>query len=784
MRSVYILRWVLMAVLAATLTFAVMACGSAEEPAPAPTTEDMAAAIQQAMAAQQPGVTAEDMAAAIQQAMAAQQPGVTTEDVASEISKALRAQPGGVTSEEMAAAIQSAMQAQQPGVTTEDVASEISKALRAQPGGVTSQEMAAAISGALAEQPGVTTGDVAEEIAKALRAQPGGVTEEQMAMAIESALKAQPGVSQEDIQMAVESAVESAVGAALEARQASDEALARAVSATAPIVANPNGKYGGTLNLGDYVFPNLAFAPYEEPGTLHKNIAPIYGGLIGFNGETEDIWDIRGDLADSWVASPDLKKYAFTINTNATWHDGKPVTAEDVAWSLNHMLEPSPAIRPTNHLLKTYLPHGGARALDSRTVQLNLGLASAEFLPVFAMSYHFLYQRDYVEATLADGGDFTWEDQMGFGPFTPGEKVNDVSFELFRNENYYKEGIPYVDRIKNFNLPEGPSMIAAFATGQIHANSMHQITPYSNAEALQLQMEHGDKVTVEFFAPNGPVGLIMSVQPPFDDVRMRQAFNLAFDRHEFVEVFGAGPGTDAIGGWFGADTFFGFTTAEYLEMPGFRQGPMGEKHPDDIAEAKRLIAEWEADHPDGFTNEVGTDHYTYTPGEGHSFTTMTRISSNKVAWAELAVEQLNRFLDIDGAVIPIDSAAGIERYFDKSGPGGAGSYFFAGQDQGLMMLPNILTSTIMNLNPATGWQTLMPEWFYDAHEAQKIETDPEKRVELIRKMQRFLIEEDPGPLLTLYQQSNSVTWSKKLKNFNMPPNHYANMMWEQVWLDE
>ena len=216
-------------------------------------------------------------------------------------------------------------------MTTEDVGSEIAKALRAQPGGVTSQEMAGAISSALAEQPGVTTDDMAAEIAKALRAQPGGVTEEQMAMAIESALKAQPGVSQEDIQRAVESAV----GAALEARQASDDALAKAVSATAPIVANPNGKYGGTLNLGDYVFPNLVFAPYEEPGTLHKNIVPIYGGLIGFNGETKDIWDIRGDLADSWVASPDLKKYVFTINNNATWHDGKPVTADDVAWSLN-----------------------------------------------------------------------------------------------------------------------------------------------------------------------------------------------------------------------------------------------------------------------------------------------------------------------------------------------------------------------------------------------------------------------------------------------------------------
>ncbi len=635
MRSVHLLRWVLVAALAVALMITAMACGSAEEPAPAPTTEDMAAAIQQAMAAQQPGVTAEDMAAAIQQTMAAQQPGVTaedmaaaiqqtmaaqqpgvtTEDVASEISKALRAQPGGVTSEEMAAAISNALSAQ-PGVTTQDMAMEISKALSAQPGGVTSQEMAAAISNALAAQPGVTTDDVAAEIAKALAAQPGGMTEDQMAMAIESALKAQPGVSQEDIQMAVESAVESAVGAALESRQASDEALARAVSATAPIVANPNAKYGGTLNLGDYVFPNLAFAPYEDNGTLGKDIGPIHGGLIEFNGETEDIWDIRGDLADSWVAGTDLKKYAFTINKDATWHDGKPVTAEDVAWSLNHFMEPPPASRATSRAMRTYLSKGGARAVDPKTVQLTLDLASPEFLPTFAMSHSILFQKDHSEAILAAGGDFTWENQMGFGPFTAGEKKNDVSFEVFRNENYWKEGLPYVDRIMMFTMPEGPTMIAAFATGRIHANSMHQITPYSNKEAAQLKLDHGDKLNVEFFAPNGPVGIYMAVNPPFDDVRIRQAYNLIFDRHEFVEVFGAGPGTDAVGRIFGADTFFSFTTEELMEMPGFRQGPNGEKHPDDIAEAKRLIAEWEADHPDGFTNTVATDTYTYTPLRG------------------------------------------------------------------------------------------------------------------------------------------------------------------------
>ena len=246
MSKIISFRWMVLVVSAAALLMGAVACGSSEEPAPAPapapapvpTPVDVAAIMQQVMAAQQPGVTADDMAGAIQSALAAQ-PGVTTEDVASEISKALRAQPGGVTSQDMAAAISSALAeqpggvttdevaaaigsalAEQPGgVTTEDVAMEISKALSAQPGGVTSQEMAsaitsalsaqpggvtademaAAISNALAAQPGITSQDVAMEISKALSAQPGGVTADEMAAAISNALAAQLGVTTQDV---------------------------------------------------------------------------------------------------------------------------------------------------------------------------------------------------------------------------------------------------------------------------------------------------------------------------------------------------------------------------------------------------------------------------------------------------------------------------------------------------------------------------------------------------------------------------------------------------------
>ena len=741
MRSVYLLRWILMAVLAATLMFTAMACGSAEAPAPpAPTPVNFAAIVQEAMQAQQPGVTAEDMAAAIQQAM----------------------------------------QAQQPGVTTQDVGSEIAKALRAQPGGVTSQEMASAIANALAEQPGVTTDDMAAEIAKALRAQPGGVTEEQMAMAVESALKAQPGISTEDIQMAVESAVEVAVAAAVTTAfaQAGEVEI---TGVTGQAMANPNAKYGGTLTIANYLFPGLNHHPYEFYGH-QMNINSMHGKLIEFNPETEDRWDIRGDLAARWEVAGDGVTYTFYLDERATWHDGLPVTAEDVVYSLDTMQDPdTERPRPAFTQLDPFYKQGNSRAVDQNTVQVTIENPSGEFLPTLSLAVFNIIAKHWDESDI----DTTkWSNSMGAGPFLPGEIENDVSMELIKNPDYWKEGLPYVDRIQHFIITESGPTIAAFRTGRVLTQSW-LVTPLSNKEAIKLGEEEPDKLDVVWSGSFGPAGIFMTINPPFNDLRIRQAFNLAFDRHEFVEVFGAGPGTDLAAPYYGVDNWYGYTAEELANAPGYRQGPNGEKHPDDIAEAKRLIAEWEADHPNGFEATDTTDPWIYTPGEGHKFTMMTRISGDKVSWAELQLEQLRRFLDIDGTLTPVDSAAGISRYNSETGYRGAGDFLMAAQDLAMLMTPGDQTGFITALEQGSKWKTeLAPQWFKDAMVEQGTEQDPEKRKEIVRKMQKYLIEEDPGPLLTLWHSVRPYIVNKKLQNFHMAPTLYSQLKWEHVWIQE
>ena len=326
MRKSISLRWLVVAISAAMLFAVATACGQAEAPAPpTPVPVDVAAIVQQAMAAQQPGITADEVASAIQSALAAQ-----------------------------------------PGVTTEDVATEIAKALRAQPGGVTSEEMAAAISGALAEQPGVTTDDVAVEIAKALRAQPGGVTEEQMAMAIENALKAQqPGLSQEDIQSAIETAVASAVAAA--------------VPAPAPPAAMAMSEAEGTLNIG---FKEL-WAFNNSPLSAESN-ALVYAGNIS----SETLLKLNKDVEvipqtiSEWSVDDSGSVWTLKVREGVQFHkDWGELKAEDIVYTMLQSASPDSINTQQNRMEALFTQEGGGtRVIDDYTIEVDTVTRQADFI--------------------------------------------------------------------------------------------------------------------------------------------------------------------------------------------------------------------------------------------------------------------------------------------------------------------------------------------------------------------------------------------------------------------
>ena len=285
------------------------------------------------------------------------------------------------------------------------------------------------------------------------------------------------------------------------------------------------------------------------------------------------------------------------------------------------------------------------------------------------------------------------------------------------------------------------------------------VTNLSNTEILQLRESESDTLDVYLIPNTSLLGtLINTTIEPFNDVRVRRALHLAVDRSEFREIFGGG--IAPVGTPLPPETWFGRTETEALALPGFRSSPDGGKHAGDLAEARRLLAE--AGVPDDF--EV---------------TIMARTAVEYVDLAQLLADQLRRNLGWDTTVQPIDSATGITRFKERD-------YQIAAQGTALLVgEPDPIIGKIFMPGGLwiqwSGWET--PPKFLDLFAAQSQELDRTRRAEILREMEDFILNEDPGPLLVYYWSYRDQVVNKRIKNYHMPASIWVQLKHEHIWCD-
>lgn len=503
----------------------------------------------------------------------------------------------------------------------------------------------------------------------------------------------------------------------------------------------------------DFAFPTSEWHPHE--GVNHvKNFSGIYNQLIEYDSETDDPFDIKSDLAKSWELAKDGMTYTFRLDENAKWHDGKPVTAEDVVFSLDSLVDKK-AKRPQTLLLAAYYAQGNSRAIDPHTVEVKTIAPAAEFIPVLATDLFKIIAKHWV----ASGIDTKkWENGMGSGPFKPGKLIKDVSIELVKNPNYWKPGLPYIDGMKHFTIVDHGTIIAAYKTEQVLMTNF-PVTNLSNAEGLQLQKDMEGKLKMYFIPNSSVIGTLINTRvKPFDDVRVRRALHLGIDRSAFRAIFGGG--IAPIGAPFPPGSWFGRTEEEIARLPGFRLTADGKKHPDDLAEARRLLAE--AGVPKGFKVDI-----------------MARQVVEFVDVAQLLADQWRQYLNIDATVKPVDSATGFNRY-DK------GDYVLAAQGTAFLVPePDSIIGKMFMPGGLwiqwSGWQA--PPKFIEQFNQQSREPDQPKRAAVLRQMEDYMLNEDPGPLLAYYWSFRDWAVNNRIKNFHMPPALFAQIKHERIWCD-
>ncbi|CAN5248355.1 ABC transporter substrate-binding protein [soil metagenome] len=171
--------------------------------------------------------------------------------------------------------------------------------------------------------------------------------------------------------------------------------------------------------------------------------------------------EISPDLAERWDILDDGGRYVFHLNRAASWHDGTPVTADDVVYTYSEVLKHG------YHGLSWLQDIETITALDDHTVECKLKSPNAAFL---AQLGAFVFSH-ILPKHLYDGTDWDTNphnlNPVGSGPFRFNEWVKGERIELVANLDYWADG-PYVERITYKIIPDREEAFRALEAGEVH----------------------------------------------------------------------------------------------------------------------------------------------------------------------------------------------------------------------------------------------------------------------------------------------------------------------------
>src|SRR5215211_1293265 len=229
-------------------------------------------------------------------------------------------------------------------------------------------------------------------------------------------------------------------------------------------------------------------------------------------------------LAESWKGSEDQRTWTYKLRPGLKWSDGKPLTSEDVAWTVNTARKEE----WINH--SSVVQNLTAEAPDPRTVVIRSSVPDPK-LPT--MDAYILPKHIWGKMSADERGNYDALDGVGSGPFVL-EKFEKGQFARFRANPHYWRGRPAVDEVvlRKFNNPD--AMIAAIKTGELDA-----AFDVSGSGFKQLQQDP-DIATIEGYqgsmteiAINGGDGL-KKPHPALLDPKVREAIGHAIDRETLV----------------------------------------------------------------------------------------------------------------------------------------------------------------------------------------------------------------------------------------------------------
>ncbi len=310
------------------------------------------------------------------------------------------------------------------------------------------------------------------------------------------------------------------------------------VATTAPATQTPAVALSGESFDGSAVLQRLG----PEPPTLDPHITvssesalyvvEIYGGLVTIDRNLQ----VAPDLAKDWEISSGGKTYTFFLREDAKFHNGKPVTAQDFKWSMERASDPA-TLSP---VVDVYLGdiegfkakiEGRAdsipaiRVIDDHTLSITIDAPKVFFLSKLTYPTAYVLDRENVE-----GNERWFNEPNGTGPFKLAEYAPGEFIRLERNDLYHLNPAKLAG--VDFSLSGGDSLLM-YENDEIHVTGVGLINLASILDPANplsediIQAPPG--FDVSYFGMN-------TEEPPFDDLKVRQALNYAVDKATLATV--------------------------------------------------------------------------------------------------------------------------------------------------------------------------------------------------------------------------------------------------------
>jgi peptide/nickel transport system substrate-binding protein len=228
-------------------------------------------------------------------------------------------------------------------------------------------------------------------------------------------------------------------------------------------------------------------------------------------------------LAESIEPGKSPDEWTIRLRDGVTFHNGKPVTADDVLFSVQRIMDPKDPKRGAASI--SYIDLASSKRLDARTVRIKLKIPNVGFPDDIGQYFNGIVPTGYDPKNPVGTGPFKYKS------FSPAERSVFV-----KNPDYWQEGEPHVDEVEIIDFPE--------ETARVNALLGQQVDAITNLPAAQIALAQGtDALKVLISETGGWQPFTMRVdQPPFDDVRVRQAMRLIVDRDQMIQQALSGQG--------------------------------------------------------------------------------------------------------------------------------------------------------------------------------------------------------------------------------------------------